>query len=98
MPRNEEQFDSQFDGQKIVYHPDWIRRWREDPFSVPPIYVEISPIGLCNHRCTFCAKEVMGYPNRSLSYELLVKFVTELKQLREKDPDGLGVRSLMFAG
>ena len=94
----EKEFDSQFDSQKIVYHPDWIRRWREDPFSTPPIYMEISPIGLCNHRCTFCAKEVMGYPNRSLPADLLIKFITELKQLREKDPDGLGVRSLMFAG
>lgn len=93
-----EEFDSQFDSQKIVYHPDWIRRWREDPFSVPPIYIEISPIGLCNHRCTFCAKEVMGYPNRNLSSELLINFITELKQLKQKDPDGLGVRSLMLAG
>lgn len=92
------EFDSQFDSQKIVYHPDWIRRWRENPFLTTPIYMEISPIGLCNHRCTFCAKEVMGYPNRSLSTDLLMKFITELRQLRAKDPDGLGVKSLMFAG
>ena len=92
------EFDSQFDSQKIVYHPDWIKRWREDPFSTSPIYIEISPIGLCNHRCTFCAKEVIGYPNRSLSADLLIKFIIELRQLREKDRDMLGVRSLMFAG
>ncbi len=98
MLKNKEKFDSQFDSQKIVYHPDWIRRWREDSFSTPPIYIEVSPIGLCNHRCTFCAKEVMGYPNRSLSSELLIKFVTELRQLRERDLNGLGVKSLMFAG
>ena len=93
-----EEFNSQFDSQKIVYHPDWIRRWREYPFSTPPIYMEISPIGLCNHRCTFCAKEVMGYPNRSLSAGLLAGFITELKKLRERDPDGLGIKSIMFAG
>src|SRR3989344_6416474 len=93
-----EKFDSQFDGQKIVYHPDWIRRWRDDPFSVPPIYIEVSPIGLCNHRCTFCAKEVIGYPNRRLSADLLIEFVTELRHIKKRDPDELGVRSLMFAG
>lgn len=93
-----DEFDNQFDGQKIAYHPDWIRRWREDPFSVPPIYIEVSPIGLCNHRCTFCAKEVMGYPDRSIPFELLISFINELCRLKQDDPDGLGVKSLMFAG
>ena len=65
----ENEFDYQFDSQKIGFHPDWIRRWHCDPFSVSPIYIEVSPIGLCNHRCTFCAKEVMGYPDRRKSFK-----------------------------
>lgn len=94
----ETRFNTQFDSQKIVYHPAWIKRWSEDPFSTPPIYIEVSPIGLCNHRCTFCAKEVMGYPNRSIPLERQLGFVHELAGLRMRDPDGLGVKSLMFAG
>ncbi|MBX4189861.1 radical SAM protein [Candidatus Parcubacteria bacterium] len=94
----EREFNPQFDSQKITYHPDWIKRWHEDPFSVPPIYIEVSPIGSCNHRCTFCAKDVMGYPDRSLSILQLTSFIRELAALRDKDPHGLGVKSLMFAG
>src|SRR3989338_6058328 len=83
---------------KIVSHPAWLRRWRQDPFSVQPVYIEISPVGMCNHRCTFCAPEMLGYPQRSLPVEALCRFLNELKGLREQDPDGLGVRSIQYAG
>lgn len=86
------------EGAKIQYHPDWLRRWKQDPFSVPPIYVEISPVGMCNHRCTFCAPEVLGYPNRQLDLPLLRQRLTEMKTMREEDPDGLGIRSIQYAG
>ncbi len=83
---------------KITYHPDWLKRYREDPFSVPPIYIEISPVGQCNHRCTFCAPEMLGYPNRQLNTQLLIERIKEMKTLRDADPDGLGVRSIQYAG
>ncbi len=83
---------------KVIYHPEWIRRWRKDPFSVPPIYIEVSPVGMCNHRCTFCAPEMLGYPNRSLDADLLITRLTEMKEARERDPDGLGVKSIQYAG
>ncbi len=83
---------------KIAYHPEWLNRWRKNPFSVPPIYVEISPVGMCNHRCTFCAPEMLGYPNRSLDTEILIKRLNEMKQLREADPDGLGIKAIQYAG
>ena len=83
---------------KITYHPDWLRRYREDPFSVPPIYIEVSPVGMCNHRCTFCAPEMLGYPNRQLDARLLIERIKEMKRLRDEDPDGLGIRSIQYAG
>lgn len=83
---------------KISYHPEWLRRYRQDPFSVPPIYLEISPVGMCNHRCTFCAPEMLGYPNRQLDTGLLVERIKEMKRLRDEDPDGLGIRSIQYAG
>lgn len=86
------------EGAKIIYHPAWIRRWRQDPFSVPPIYVEVSPVGMCNHRCTFCAVDMLGYPNRSLNADMLIQRIQEMKQMRDEDPDGLGVKSIQFAG
>jgi GTP 3',8-cyclase len=86
------------ENSKVVYHPKWIRRWRKDPFSVPPIYLEVSPVGMCNHRCVICAPEMLEYPNRSLPIGAISRFLDELKELREEDPDGLGVKSIQYAG
>jgi cyclic pyranopterin phosphate synthase len=83
---------------KIVYHPEWLKRWHKDPFSVPPIYIEISPVGMCNHRCTFCAPEMLGYPNRQLDPDILIARLKEMQLMRENDPDDLGVRSIQYAG
>jgi wyosine [tRNA(Phe)-imidazoG37] synthetase (radical SAM superfamily) len=87
-----------FENAKVIHHPKWLRRWRQDPFSVMPIYLELSPVGMCNHRCTFCAPEFLGYPNRSLSVWVMRKLLYELKELQEEDPDGLGVKVIQFAG
>ena len=83
---------------KITYHPDWLRRYRENSFLVPPVYIEVSPVGMCNHRCTFCAPEMLGYPNRQLNTGLLIERIKEIRRLRDEDPDGLGVRSIQYAG
>ncbi|MDP3710354.1 MAG: radical SAM/SPASM domain-containing protein [bacterium] len=83
---------------KIKYHPVWIKRWNDDPFSVPPVYIEMSPAGACNHRCTFCAPEMLGYKTNYLKDSILAERFAEIKELREKDPDGLGIKSIQFAG
>ena len=78
------------DGHKMQYHLDRVEQWKNDPLNTFPVYVEISPVGHCNHRCTFCAVDYIGYKNRKLD-------VTKLK-------DSLynmgyhGVRSVMYAG
>lgn len=83
---------------KVVHHAKWLERWRKDPFSAPPIYVEISPVGWCNHRCTFCSPGFLGYPKRFLSLEVLSRCFEEMRQIREEDPDGLGFKSIQLAG
>ena len=78
------------DSHKIHQHFDRLKQWQENPQRTFPLYVEISPVGHCNHRCTFCAVDYIGYKTRALSYEVLVKRLNEMAEL--------GVRSVMFAG
>lgn len=84
------------DSHKLMYHPDRIAQWRaagddwEKAKSVYPIYVEIAPAGACNHRCTFCAVDYIGYKVRNLDKDILIKRVAEMAER--------GVKSIMYAG
>ncbi len=78
-----------FDDHKLIYHPRTVSRWMADEM-IYPIYVELSPTGMCNHRCTFCGLDFMGYQRRSLDADLLCERLEEMGRL--------GVRSVLFAG
>lgn len=78
------------DGHKIHYHVDRVHEWLHKTRTVYPIYVEITPSGACNHRCTFCAVDYVGYKMRQLDKEILKKRVAEMAKK--------GVRSIMYAG
>jgi radical SAM protein with 4Fe4S-binding SPASM domain len=79
-----------------MYHPERVARWLacsgdwEKAKAIYPIYMEVSPIGACNHRCIFCAVDYVGYKTRSLSQEIFTDRLTEMARL--------GVKSIMFAG
>ncbi len=77
------------DGHKLMYHPDRVAEFMEtgDCF---PLYVEISPVGSCNHRCVFCAYDYIGHPNRRLDGNRALALIDELA--------ACGVRSVLFAG
>ena len=79
------------DGHKLHYHLDRVTEWQHgDRSKVFPIYVEVSPVGHCNHRCSFCALDYIGYQNRALD--------TERFKLNIMDMAVHGVRSIMYAG
>ena len=77
------------DGHKLMYHIPRVNDWLEGK-PVYPIYVEISPAGACNHRCTFCAVDYIGYKTRYLDREILKRCLTDMAEH--------GVKSVMYAG
>lgn len=84
------------DNHKLIYHPERVSQWIKSQNSwekakkVYPIYMEISPIGTCNHRCNFCGLDFIGYQN--------VKIEKEILKANLKDMASNGVKSIMFAG
>lgn len=77
------------DGHKLNYHLERVVRWQNGE-NIYPIYMEISPSGLCNHRCTFCGLDFMGYQNVRLETGRMETLLPEL--------GALGIRSIMYAG
>ncbi len=84
------------DSHKLHFHPERVAQWRAAgsdwtlQSQVYPIYVEISPMGACNHRCTFCAVDYIGYQQIQLNSETLQRALTDMADH--------GVKSVMFAG
>jgi len=77
------------DGHKLMYHIPRVNDWLEGK-PIYPLYVEISPAGACNHRCTFCAVDYIGYQTRYLDKEVLKRCLTDMAEH--------GVKSVMYAG
>lgn len=77
------------DGHKLLFHPDRVAAWLRSEI-VYPVYMEISPAGVCNHRCAFCALDYVGYHAGFLDADVLETRLTEMGQL--------GVRSVLYAG
>ncbi|MCK6488386.1 MAG: radical SAM protein [Planctomycetes bacterium] len=77
------------DSHKLHLHPGRVAGWLEGG-NIQPIYMEIGPVGACNHRCTFCGVDFMGYQSRRLPLEAMQRLLPDLGRL--------GVRSIMYAG
>lgn len=84
------------DSHKLSYHPQRVAQWLEagDDLEklkkIYPVYIEVSPVGACNHRCTFCGVDYIGYQN--------IRWETNLLKQRLSEMSEKGVKSIMFAG
>ena len=85
------------DGHKLHLHPGRVSQWLqadtwEKAKSLYPIYWEITTPagGACNHRCTFCSVDAIGYKPGDLPDEVLAK--------RMREAARLGVKAVMFGG
>jgi len=78
-----------FDDHKLIYHTERVGKFicEGDCF---PLYMEISPVGNCNHRCIFCAYDYIGHPNKKLETTRLLGFIDEIA--------ACGMKSLLYAG
>jgi GTP 3',8-cyclase len=77
------------DSHKLMYHVGRVNAWSEGD-NIYPVYMEISPSGSCNHRCTYCGLDFMEYQRRFLETAILCERLDEL--------GGLGLKSVMYAG
>jgi len=77
------------DSHKLHYHIPRLNNWLSGEL-VYPIYMEVSPSGGCNHRCTFCALDFMGYQKRYLDIAILKQRLSEI--------GALGLKSVMYGG
>lgn len=87
--------DLRIDSHKLAYHPERVVKileadsW-EQYQKLQPIYAEVSTSGACNHRCTFCSVDYIGYKPIFLSLDTLRPFL--------RGCSAIGLKSIMFAG
>lgn len=67
------------DSHKLIYHPDVVARWLKGE-NIYPIEIEISPSGACNHRCTFCAVDYIGYKPYFLDKDIILRDVSQMSK------------------
>lgn len=77
------------DSHKLIFHVARVNNWL-NALMIPPIYLEISPSGTCNHRCIFCALDYLGYKPNFLDLDILKSTI--------KQASILGIKSAMYSG
>ena len=97
-----EEQELDLDRSKLIWHPARVASWGlarvtgswYDARRIYPIYVEVSPVGACPHRCTFCG--VMHMLEHNEAAAPILDGVVMRSVLSSMAVSG--VRSVMFAG
>lgn len=71
--------DFRLDSHKLIYHPCEVARWLQGE-TIYPIEIEISPSGICNHRCTFCAVDYLGYQTAFLDMQMILDNIEHMQK------------------
>ncbi len=82
--------DIRMDSHKLIYHPEEVARWNRGEL-IYPIELEIGPSGACNHRCTFCALDHLGYKPNFLKKEIILRDIAQIRSMG-------GAKSVICAG
>ena len=77
------------DSHKLMYHPERVAKWGKDGDCFP-IYVEVGPTNVCNHRCVFCALDYLEKGGRFINRQVMLDALNDMAEH--------GVKSIMFAG
>jgi radical SAM protein with 4Fe4S-binding SPASM domain len=93
--------DNLIDSTKLMFHPERVAQWAkakswDEAKLVYPLYVEISPVGGCPHRCTFCGVMHVLEHNVTLAKIPQLDGIA-LRSAMYSMAEG-GVKSIMFAG
>ena len=81
--------DLLIDSHKLHLHPGPVGRWLENGVEWP-LFVEISPSGKCQHRCTFCSFSYTGYGGAFLAPHVTIQAINDMAKG--------GTKAVMFAG
>ena len=60
------------DRHKLYWHLDRVTDW-QNKRVIAPIYLEISPVSMCNHRCIFCGIDFARDKGSSIRGEILCR-------------------------
>ncbi|MBI2565663.1 MAG: radical SAM protein [Candidatus Schekmanbacteria bacterium] len=81
--------DYRIDGHKLLWHLDRVAEWQRRR-TITPIYVEVSPVAYCNHKCLFCG---IDFAQARAVLLPVAGFARALGAMGKA-----GVRSIMYAG
>ena len=79
----------EFEQPRLPSHVDRLADWKAGRIF-PPVRMNVSPAGGCNHRCRFCYTEYLGHPGILMDGDVLKKSCVEMARF--------GVRQIVFEG
>lgn len=84
-------YDTDFDSQRLIFHPGEVAAWLEHGHTKGPLYTELELTTTCNQHCSFCGVDHLV--NRSQSFLEETAAYALIDALRQN-----GNKSLMISG